>query len=424
MKIKTLLFTLSIAINFLHAQDLHYGHNIIDTLCSPQMHGRGYVDYGAKIAAEYISKEYESIGLQKLNNTYLQKFEISVNTLPGDLELKISQDELRPGVDYLVEPGAPNTNGTFSIRCANEWDLLDNQFFEDLKSNSENQFIAVLSPVKVTDKADKDTIKSRLKVLKYDTIVSASGIIYLSNKKLTWRKSTKQFTRPVLLIKEDATDLSGKISTKIESRYFEKYETQNVVGFLPGKSDSIVLLSAHYDHLGRMGKDTYFPGANDNASGTAMMMDLAKHYAELNHPPKYSMLFIACGAEELGLFGSEYFVKNPLYPLNKIKFQINLDICGTGDNGIQVVNGTLHKAEFDCLLDINSEKRYLEQIKIRGESCNSDHCWFEKKGVPAFFIYTLGGAGHYHDVYDIPENLTLGGYVGLFKLLTDFVEEM
>ncbi len=79
--------------------------------------------------------------------------------------------------------------------------------------------------------------------------------------------------------------------------------------------DSFLVFSAHYDHLGQMGKDIYFPGANDNASGTSMLLNLAKYYSQ--NRPKYSVLFIAFGGEEAGLIGSEYYVKNPLVPLSK-----------------------------------------------------------------------------------------------------------
>ena len=107
--------------------------------------------------------------------------------------------------------------------------------------------------------------------------------------------------------------------------------------------------------------------------------------------------------------------------LESIRFQINLDICGTGDEGIQVVNGSVLRPEFERLVAINDHFALLEKVKSRGERCNSDHCPFYLRGVPAFFIYTLGGARHYHDVYDTEEALTLSEFEDLHRLLTHFI---
>ena len=175
-----------------------------------------------------------------------------------------------------------------------------------------------------------------------------------------------------------------------------------------------------YDHLGRMGNSVYFPGANDNASGIAMLLNLAKEFSS-EKKPKYTLVFICFGSEEIGLVGSKHYTENPLLPLKNIQFLINLDILGTGDDGIQVVNGKVHKKDFDYLVNTNNSKNLLKQVKIRGKACNSDHCFFSEKGVPSFFIYTLGGIAHYHNIYDKSETLPLTEYEDLFVLLKDFI---
>ena len=85
-----------------------------------------------------------------------------------------------------------------------------------------------------------------------------------------------------------------------------------------------------------------------------------------------------------------------------------------------VVNGNLHEKEFNRLQVINSENRYVNEIKKRGKAANSDHYWFSENGVPCFFIYTLGGPSAYHDVNDVEKNLPLTDYVDVFKLITEF----
>ena len=184
---------------------------------------------------------------------------------------------------------------------------------------------------------------------------------------------------------------------------------------------SVVVVSAHYDHLGKVGS-TIFPGASDNASGTAMMLSLMRYYSK-NKPP-YKMVFMAFAGEEAGILGADYYVNHPLFPLNKIKFLVNLDIMGAGDQGIQVVNGKVFQQQFNDLVNINTTNRYLKEVKIRGESCNSDHCPFYQKGVPSFFIYTLGGKGFYHDPNDTAENLDLHYSEKVFNLLQGFINTL
>ncbi len=101
----------------------------------------------------------------------------------------------------------------------------------------------------------------------------------------------------------------------------EKVMARNVVGLLEGSDpmlkNSFLVVGGHYDHLGMMGPHALFPGANDNASGVAMLLYLSQHYA--NNPPEYSMVFIAFSAEEAGLLGSDYFLQNPPFETEKIK---------------------------------------------------------------------------------------------------------
>jgi Zn-dependent M28 family amino/carboxypeptidase len=156
-----------------------------------------------------------------------------------------------------------------------------------------------------------------------------------------------------------------------------------------------------------------------------MIMDLARHFAQKGNEPSYSIVFIAFSGEEAGLEGSRYFANNPLFPLENIKMLVNLDMVGTGDEGITVVNGAVLKQQFSLLEEINQRNNYLKEVKARGESCNSDHCPFYMKGVPAFFIYTRSSIfNEYHSLEDVPERLPLNGYEGLFRLLADFTREL
>lgn len=395
---------------------IKYAREIIDTLAAPGMHGRGYVNRGDSIAAEFIKKEFEKIGVKPAGKEFFQKFQINTNTFPGNLFLKINKTILTPGKDYLINSDSKNCNVKGKLIFCNKSNLY----------KGSNRRKSVLNQVVLLDttgfnNADYDEVRK-----KYDLFsCSDHTIIYIEKKKLTRgisktpdECSTCYFT----LLDSSIPKKHNRAACQATIEWRYDYQSQNILGYVKGTQypDSFIVFSAHYDHLGRMGKDVYFPGANDNASGCAMLLNLAKYYSQ--HPPKYSVAFFAFGAEEVGLLGSKYYVEHPLFPLKQIKFLVNMDIMGTGDEGIKVVNATEHKKEFDELVKINAEKSLLPVVSPRGKSANSDHYFFSEAGVKTFFIYTLGGIKAYHDIYDRPETLPLTKFEEVFKLLTSFAD--
>ena len=270
---------------------------------------------------------------------------------------------------------------------------------------------------------DKESVKKLnelINFLKYSPQVPSAGTVVLTSEKLTWDISSEQGGKVSFTVCKDI-DIKTISKIKVEvNASLIKSKTQNIVGFIEGTTqpDSFLVAVAHYDHLGKMGKEVYFPGANDNASGVAMLLTLAKYFKA--YPPKYSVAFIALTAEEIGIVGAKEFVENPLFDLKKTKFLVNFDLAGTGDDGIKVVNGSIYKKQFDLLTDLNSKNSYLKSVQIRGAACNSDHCMFYQKGVPCFYIYTLGGIQAYHDIYDKYETLPLTKFVDYAKLMIDF----
>ena len=242
---------------------------------------------------------------------------------------------------------------------------------------------------------------------------------------MTWDAAQKEesFTT-IQLDKNRFTKEPKNIEINVENKFVKKFNASNVTAMVMGtqKPDSFIFITAHYDHLGGMGADTYFPGANDNASGVALLLSLAKYYA--SHPQKYSIGFILFGCEEIGLVGSKYYSENPIIPLNKIRFLTNTDLAGTGIDGITVVNATTFPKEFALMNKVNDAGKYLTKINARGEAANSDHYWFTKKGVPSFFFYTLGGIAAYHDVFDKAITLPLNEQADLQTLMIKFNEEL
>ena len=425
MRYFLLSFLLFLSTGKILAQSLDYAREAVNILASDSLKGRGYVENGDKLAADFIRNEFEKFGLKSFNNSYYQEFETSVNTFPNPQSVVVNGKELEAGKDYLLDPGSPSIKGTFDVITVTADEILDNAKFVNKLRVSSGQLIAVRPFDKSNfSKEQNEQLNGVINFLKYHPQNPSKGTIILTNEKLTWAGSVRQHPKPTVIIHSDSLDGSLKsLKLDIKSSFVEKYATQNVIGYVEGKnSGSTIVFIAHYDHLGMLGPDATFNGANDNASGTAMLLSLAKNYSE--NKPNYNTLFIAFGAEELGLIGSKYFTENPLFPLSEIKFLMNFDLAGTGDEGIQVVNGSVYIDKFDELVQINDELDLLPNVKIRGSACNSDHCMFDQQDVPGFYIYTLGGIQAYHDVYDRPETLPLTEFEDYFKLIIEFIDQL
>jgi hypothetical protein len=426
MKIKVIvLASLTLVGSLGFSQDITYAKEIVEKLASEDLKGRGYVSNGDRMTAEYISKEFSKMDLKSFKKSYFQKFSTSVNTFPGTMSLKMDSKELKPGVDFLIEPSSQGIIGTFETIDLKISDIFNRSVLQEKLQGSDGKFLVV----EAFDRNDYSQeqlaqVDDLFNFLKYHPDNTAAGAIFLTENKLTWSASTIQSDNMVFTVKKEVWSSStNTISVNIENQLIPNYQTQNVVGYIEGKNqDSLIAIIAHYDHLGMMGSETVFPGANDNASGIAMLLNLVKHYSSVQ--PNYKTVFIAMGGEELGLIGAKYFVENPLFELDKVKFLLNFDISGTGDDGIQVVNGSVYQDQFDRLVKFNEEQDLIFQVKIRGQACNSDHCMFDAKNVPCFYIYTLGGIQAYHDIYDKAETLPLTEFENYFKLMVAFVNSL
>ncbi|MDP4798098.1 MAG: M28 family peptidase [Crocinitomicaceae bacterium] len=394
---------------------------ITKTLCSPEFHGRGYVNKGDSIAAEFIAAEFKKIGLKPLKKSYFQSFNLSVNTFPNEMTLQHNGRTLLPGVHYLVDPAS--AGGKVELRpklISIETALNVEQLIEEIKSISNGkEYNAIALDFR---KLSADTLKKVAGLT--EELAGILPVFEIMDRKFTWSVADKQLKNPLIQIQDSIFSARSNFSISIDTRMLNNYSSRNVLAYLPAKKKTkkTVIYSAHYDHLGRMGAETYFPGANDNASGTAMLLSMANYFKE--HPVDYNILFIAFAGEEAGLLGSKYFVEHPLIKLKTIAFLLNLDIMGSGEDGITVVNATLFDQEFKELQAINTEKNLLKQVKSRGPAANSDHYWFTQMGVPAFFIYTMGPNKNYHDIFDTQANLSFVEYDDITTLLVEFTKRL
>jgi aminopeptidase YwaD len=432
-KLSTLLMGLFLTYS-LFSQDINYARNVIQKLCSPEMMGRGYVKSGDKKAAYFIEGEFIKFNLQAydtftdaqntLQKKFTQTFKIKASTYPENLTLKLDKVPLVPGVDYIIAPNSSEFKTKQLGLVFLTKDNLKNEKTYDEFLYKDYVSMALVIDDEVFSKMPQNDFYDR--VLKNE--MRAEVIIFLQNKQFfSWGFSPTAINYPTLYIQKSKFPLNTKtMELTINRKQIYDYETQNVVGYIPGKKspDSIIVIGAHYDHLGMMGKDTYFQGANDNASGTAMLLDMAKYFNKKENLPDYTLVFIAFGAEEANLQGSKYFTEHPYFPLKNLTFMINLDLMGTGDKGMMVVNGKVYTSYFDQLKSINNNKKYLLDVQSRPAAPISDHAPFYEKGIKSFYFYLLGDYPNYHDVYDKFDKISLAGYEGSFKLITDFVKSL
>ncbi len=402
----------------LRAQDMQRVKSVIDTLCAPGMHGRGYVNEGDKIAANYLEAKFREIGLKAPAKGYQQKFQLPINTFPKQAALQIGRQVLVPGVDFIADAASGPGYGKAKTLFLDSLIFNNEKALEKFSAKKYNRFALVYD-------AKYEKAVENLPDQAKKAFLSAAVVIVLQEK-LTASLRREQLLFPKFHVKKSSLKKlknRRKVVFQLDAVLQRFYETQNVIGILPGKvhKDSFLVVCAHYDHLGTFGEKVYFPGANDNASGTAMMLELAHYFAK--NPLNISVVFIAFGAEEAGLVGSYFFNTYPSIELNKIKFVINVDLFGTGEEGITAVNAEEQKEAFKLLEKINEKNNYLSAIKKRGQAANSDHYFFSQNKVPAMFFYLMGDWPHYHDIFD-DATVPLTAFDPAFKLMRDFISEI
>ncbi len=403
-----ILFTLIGTIVF--SQDMGYAHYVLNRLGSDGFKGRGFVDGGDKIAAGFIKNQLDSLEVKPLKSNYFQYFSLTVNTFPEKIFLSVNDKELIPGKDFLMDMHSGSAHGKFPV-VAVKLSELEKAKAKKLKKSF------VLLQNDINDKKSEQILQYVI----YKNYLHAAGYIVLKEK-LVQEPSQDALRYAIIKIRKDAVAMPLKMLTiKAGNKLLKNYKTQNVFGYIPGEVDSFIVFSAHYDHLGKLGTRATFYGANDNGSGVTMVLNLANYFT--HHKPHYSICLMFFSGEEEGLLGSSYAANHPVLELNKIKFLFNLDMVGTGQEGIKIVNSTIFENEMALLQKINDKKHYLVKIAKRGAAANSDHYPFYAKGVRSFFIYTLGGSKQYHNIYDKPNQLSLFAFENLEKLLIGFEEK-
>jgi len=209
---------------------------------------------------------------------------------------------------------------------------------------------------------------------------------------------------------------------------------KNVAALLEGSdldTAETIVVGAHYDHIGLGGwgslaigvDDEIHNGADDNASGTVVLLEVARQLVSRKEPLKRHVLFITFSAEEMGLVGSERYVRNPLIPLKETIAMINLDMVGRLRNDKLTIYGTGTAREFDALIDRFSQENGFRVSKRTSGYGPSDHASFYEHGVPVLHLFT-GFHKDYHRPSDDFEKLNHAGMRRIASLVTDLVVEL
>lgn len=424
---------------YIHSQTpKSFAKVIIEKLTSDEMAGRGYSEDGMMKAADFIENEFKRNQLLPISGTYRQSFTYPIRYLK-DAKLVLDGKELRYGYDYILDPASMNYKGKINpvyFQPAAIDSIYENDDLETLGKQLENlnAHKTIVFPHKnfpenyVVDGFTANQLYDEIRddLLYGKMMNNFEVIINVSDKNLVHSLSTPDKALPRVGVRMKETLDTGNFKEGYLEAVYEsenQFKAYNVFGMIKGKKvpDSLIVITAHYDHLGKVGK-TIYRGANDNASGVALMIALSRYFSKKQ--PDYSMVFIAFAGEEAGLRGSQYFVENSPIDLKKIKLLLNFDMVGTGEEGITVVNAKKYEDYYYDLAEINLQKSLLKQVKARGESCNSDHCPFYNKGVPSLFIYTLGGSPAYHHPDDHPNQLSLAKFDEIITLFINFIEKL
>jgi hypothetical protein len=213
--------------------------------------------------------------------------------------------------------------------------------------------------------------------------------------------------------------------------------TRNVVMMLPGEDevlkDEFVIIGAHFDHLGMGGKgsssmagDTVavHHGADDNASGVGMMLELAEKFASTKGSHKRSLIFIAFSGEEQGLLGSRYFAENPAIDLSKVNAMINLDMVGRlpGSKALQI-SGVGTAEGLKELVMAKNDTSLISLVFSEEGYGRSDHTSFYGKNIPVLFYFT-GAHNDYHKPGDTWDMINYNGMITVSSLIYDVAQDL
>jgi len=416
----------------------------LDTLCCPRFQGRKSGETSAALAEQWAADKFRQFGLQPIpGSRYLQTFPILCNReIKAELELLNGYHGRKKyvhGEDFhlITNSGSAKIKAeVVFVGYGIEEPSLGRDDFTgiDLKGKIALIYKEVPSEDRMWDearwreyKANKAMQRGAIAVLFVMKEYAISGaaidtqafnpqvpMVLLSQNVAVdvFRGCGKNFEQTIEALKKSPQSFNThkilRIQTKLQ--YNPSAVASNVIGLLPG-SDSLLkdeyfIIGAHLDHNGVNASGDVFYGADDNASGASVVLELARNFAQLEPPPKRSIIFILFAGEEQGLLGSEYYVQYPVIPLEKAVGMFNFDCCGAGEGGV----GFGGKEHYPQVWDAYAALQSPEDSKLLTLSTNwgygSDNGPFERWWLPSFNFWSSGARYFYHQVEDLSQYIS------------------
>lgn len=404
-------------------------------LADDKLEGRRTGTKGEKLAMEYISNQFKIVGLSPLGtDQYYQVFDIKEGKqINPATYFTINNNSLQPGKDFFPFPFSPNkkieASPSIAVQEADMPWLIDlSEILEENKNNPHfdlNEYIRNNS-AKAVDRGATAII-----------LYNSSSLE--DNLEFNGKDKSPELAAPVIYVSKDAAkkyfaDKTATLDMKLKTDIGEKKRTGcNVIGYIDNKAATTVVLGAHFDHLGygedgnsmlRTGEKLIHNGADDNASGTAALIELARllKSSRLNHN---NYLFIAFSGEELGLFGSKYFTEHPTIDLNSVNYMINMDMVGRLNDSTKVlsVGGFGTSPQWASVINPR-EKKLPFIIKIDSSGTGpSDHTSFYLKNIPVLFFFT-GQHKDYHRPTDDADKINYTGELVVINYINGVITNL
>jgi hypothetical protein len=453
-------------------------------LAAADMKGRGSGSPELERAGQYLAREFRALGLEPLNGkSYFQPFSLTTGAVLGpnnSLEIRSGETRRawRAGPDFLpfsfssrsavaggvVFAGYGITAPEYKYDDYTHLDVKDKlvlvlrhepQEFDDQSVFLGKDFTSHASFINKAINARNRGAKAMLVVNDRAAHPTEEDLLV----KFGSTKGPEDAGLPVVQVKAEIAEAwfqaVGKSLKEIEAQIDKALEPQslsfpdtlqlalevdierklatvnNVVGWLPGPGDEHLVIGAHYDHLGLGEQDSLapsmagqvHPGADDNASGTAGLLELARLFAARRASLKRGLVFLAFAGEELGLLGSNHYVNHPLKPLDKAVAMINLDMIGRVRNSKLYIGGVGTGSTLKPLVESTAKTFSFQVDYSAGGYDASDHTSFAAKQVPVLFFFS-GLHGDYHKPSDTWEKIDGPGTARVLDLVFDVASRL
>jgi len=400
----------------------------IQYLASDQLEGRRTGTKGELMAMEYIVDQYKKIGLTpKGNNGFVQEFEINegkqiATTTYLNLDGKILQlvDDYFP----LAFSASKSAKGNPAVALSEANQPWFKDISEILEENKGNIHFDIEEVIK--KEANAAAAKKASALFLFNTSSIVDNIQYNKNDQ------TAALSIPVIYItknglKKYLNDFTASVNIDLSVAFESKIrKARNIVGFINNNTANTVILGAHYDHLG-FGEDKnsldtghiVHNGADDNASGTAALIELTRKLI-MKSPSNNNYLIIHFSGEELGLFGSKYWLDNPTTSITP-NYMINMDMVGRYDTARKLTVGGFGTSPVWATVIPEVTNKLSIKIDSSG-SGPSDHASFYRKDIPVLFLFT-GSHSDYHKATDDWDKINYEGESAILRMVYSLIEK-